>query len=56
MRVPGKRVVVLADNSASMAGGGAYFCQSRFSAKALPEGDLRYFSNAKACFSSANAT
>jgi hypothetical protein len=29
---------------------------SRFLAKARPEEDFRYFSNAKACFSSENAT
>jgi len=28
-----------------------FFGQSRFFAKALPEADLRYFSNANACFS-----
>lgn len=32
------------------------FHQTRFFAKALPDGDLRYFSNAMACYSSENAT
>ena len=34
---------------------GENFLQSRFFEKALPDGDLRYFSNANACFSSENA-